>query len=78
MSRRLIDMLPKIPQYEDIPYAVDFECPECGKTFIKNGYTKREICEDCYKKYRLKISRDYRKNKRKATKKESLKQKGKL
>ena len=32
MSRRLIDILPKIPQYEDIPYAADFECPECGKT----------------------------------------------
>ena len=44
-------------------------CPKCGKVFVKNGYTKREICEDCYKKYRLKISRDYRKNKRKAPKK---------
>ena len=32
MSRRLIDILPKIPQYEDIPYAADLECPECGKT----------------------------------------------
>ena len=29
---RLIDILPKIPQYEDIPYAADLECPECGKT----------------------------------------------
>ena len=27
-------------------------CPECGKKFIKNGYTKREICEECYKKAR--------------------------
>ena len=53
-------------------------CPKCGKVFVKTGYTKREICEDCYKKYRLKISRDCRKNKRKATKKESLKQKEKL
>lgn len=31
MSRRLIDILPKIPQYEDIPYAADLEYPECGK-----------------------------------------------
>ena len=29
MSQRLIDILPKIPQYEDIPYAADLECPEC-------------------------------------------------
>lgn len=29
---RLIDILPKIPQYEDIPYTPDFECPNCGKT----------------------------------------------
>lgn len=28
----LTDILPKIPQYEDIPYAADFECPECGKS----------------------------------------------
>lgn len=32
MSQRLIDILPKIPQYEDIPYVTDFEYPECGKT----------------------------------------------
>ena len=32
MSKRLIDVIPKIPQYEDIPYAADFECPECGKS----------------------------------------------
>lgn len=29
---RVIDILPKIPQYEDIPYAGDFNCPECGKS----------------------------------------------
>lgn len=29
---RIIDIIEKIPQYEDIPYAADFECPECGKT----------------------------------------------
>ena len=41
---RLIDILPKIPQYEDIPYAADLECPECGKTgfFDYNCGTKHE------------------------------------
>lgn len=29
---RVIDVIQKIPQYEDIPYAGDFECPECRKT----------------------------------------------
>lgn len=29
---RLIDLLPKFPQYEDFPYTPDFECPECGKS----------------------------------------------
>ncbi len=29
---RVIDVIPKIPQYEDIPYAGDLECPYCGKT----------------------------------------------
>ena len=28
----LTDILPKIPQYEDIPYAADLECVECGKS----------------------------------------------
>ena len=39
---RLIDILPKFPQYEDIPYAGDFECPECGKSgfFDYNWGTK--------------------------------------
>ena len=31
MSRRLIDILPKIPQYEDIPYAADLECPDAER-----------------------------------------------
>ena len=29
---KLIDILPKFPQYEDFPYAGDFECPNCGKS----------------------------------------------
>lgn len=30
--KRLIDVIPKIPQYEDFPYTPDFECPACGKS----------------------------------------------
>lgn len=41
-------------------------CPECGKTFVKNGYTKREICKDCYKKTRQKNKNECKKIKRKA------------
>lgn len=26
---RLVDLLPKFPQYEDFPYARDFICPNC-------------------------------------------------
>ena len=29
---KLIDVLPKFPQYNDFPYAADLECPECGKS----------------------------------------------
>lgn len=29
---KVIDVITKIPQYEDIPYAADFECPECGNS----------------------------------------------
>lgn len=36
-------------------------CPECGKKFIKNGYTKREICEECYKKARQKYQKKFNK-----------------
>ena len=32
MSKRVVDIIPKFPQYEDFPYAGDFECPECGKS----------------------------------------------
>ena len=32
MNKRVIDVIPKFPQYEDYPYAGDFECPECGKS----------------------------------------------
>ena len=29
---RIIDIIEKIPQYENIPYAADFNCPECDKS----------------------------------------------
>ena len=29
---RVIDIIPKIPQYEDFEYASDFNCPECDKS----------------------------------------------
>ena len=29
---KVVNILPKYPQYEDFPYAADFECPECGKS----------------------------------------------
>ena len=29
---RVVDILPKFPQYEDFPYAPDLECPNCGKS----------------------------------------------
>lgn len=44
-------------------------CPECGKVFPKNGYTKRETCADCYKKTRQNFINEYRRNKRKTEKK---------
>lgn len=34
MSLRIIDILPKIVQWEAIPYAADFCCQECGKSGI--------------------------------------------
>ena len=41
---KLIDILPKIPQYEDIPYAADFNCPECDKSgfFEHKGFYSSE------------------------------------
>lgn len=52
-------------------------CPRCGKTFVKNGYTKREICEDCYKKVRQQNKNEHKKIKRKAAKKARLEEKQK-
>lgn len=42
MSKRLIDIIPKIPQYEDIPYAGDFVCQNCGKSgFFEYDWTEK-------------------------------------
>ena len=32
--KHLLDILPKIAQWETIPYAVDFTCQSCGKSGI--------------------------------------------
>ena len=32
MSKRLIDILPKVSQWEGIEYAGDFNCPHCDKS----------------------------------------------
>ena len=32
MKGELVNILPKFPQYEDIPYARDLECPNCGES----------------------------------------------
>ena len=41
---RVIDILPKIPQYEDFEYAPDFNCPECDKSgfFEHKGFYSSE------------------------------------
>ena len=41
---RIIDILPKIPQYEDIPYAGDFVCPDCGDSgFFEYSYNHKPV-----------------------------------
>ena len=57
---KLIDILPKIPQYEDIPYAPDFNCPECDKSPKVIGWTETNIgkmgvfeCPCCGQKFRF-------------------------
>lgn len=43
MSKRLVDILPKIPQYEDIPYAGDLNCPHCDKSgFYEYDWNRTE------------------------------------
>lgn len=41
---RVIDIIPKIPQYEDFEYAPDFNCPECDKSgfFEHKGFYSSE------------------------------------
>lgn len=38
----LTKFLPKFPQYEDIPYAGDFNCPNCDKTGFFDGFGEEE------------------------------------
>ena len=39
----LTEVLPKIPQYESIPYARDFICPHCDKSGFFDGYGEPRI-----------------------------------
>ena len=38
MGKRLTDILPKISQWESIPYAGDFNCPHCDKSGFYDFY----------------------------------------
>lgn len=41
---KLVDILPKIPQYEDIPYAGDLNCPYCEKSgFYDYNWSRGEV-----------------------------------
>ena len=37
MEARVIDIIPKIAQWESIEYAPDFVCPECGKSGLQGA-----------------------------------------
>ena len=44
MKNKLLTILPKIPQYEDIPYAADLCCQDCGKgNFEDYGTPKADM-----------------------------------
>ena len=38
MGKKLTDILPKISQWESIPYAGDLNCPNCDKSGFYNFY----------------------------------------
>jgi len=66
---KVIEIIPKFPQWEDIEYAPDFVCPECGKSGVGsaaenkmnligwcetyNGYMAILECPLCHTKYRF-------------------------
>lgn len=39
----LTEVLPKIPQYESIPYAGDFNCPHCDKSGFYEFYGEVQV-----------------------------------
>lgn len=39
----LTELLPKIPQYESIPYAGDFNCPHCDKSGFYEFYGETRV-----------------------------------
>ena len=44
-----LEAILRAEEFVQKPFGV---CPICGKRFEITGYTKREVCEDCYKKQR--------------------------
>lgn len=52
------EAIAKVSEFIEEPFGI---CPICGRRFIKNGYTKREICEECYKKQRQKYQKEFNK-----------------
>ena len=43
----LLEALPKIPQYENIPYAKDLNCQGCGRSGFVDSNTKPNIVGWC-------------------------------
>lgn len=43
MSKRLIDILPKISQWESIEYAGDLNCPHCDKSGFCDLYGEERV-----------------------------------
>lgn len=64
----VLNKIPKVVQYESIPYAPDFLCPQCGANYIfddmrshrlvgycetKNGFQMIFECQHCFQQYRF-------------------------
>ena len=67
MEKKVIDIIPKISQWEDIEYAPEFVCPECNGSGVRhgekpllvgwcetyNGFMAIFECPVCHTKYRF-------------------------
>ena len=64
----LVETLPKIPQWESIPYSAALECENCGKAGFGSGQKEPKMvgwcetpegyqvvmeCQECFEKYRF-------------------------